>query len=142
MCFYFVINKKAENLKVGNQFLFSCSVKYNSATAACQASISFTISWSLLKLMFIVLAMPSNISFSVEPFFSCPQSFPVSESFPMSWLVTSGGQNIGASVSTSVLPEYSGLISFKIFWFDLLAVQGTLQSLLQHHNSKSLILQH
>ena len=53
----------------------------------------------------------------------------------MSWLVTSGGQNIGASVSTSVLPEYSGLISFKIFWFDLLAVQGTLQSLLQHHNS-------
>ena len=106
-------------------------------TAACQTFLSFTISLSLFKLMFIVLAMPSNISFSVEPFFSCPQSFPVSESFPMSWLVTSGGQNIGASVSTSVLPEYSGLISFKIFWFDLLEVQGTLQGLFQHYSSKA-----
>ena len=58
----------------------------------------------------------------------------------MSWLFASGGQSIGASASESVLPEYSGLISFKIDWFDLLAVQGTLKSLLQHHSLKASIL--
>ena len=60
----------------------------------------------------------------------------------MSWLFTSGDQNIGASASASVLPmsEYSGLISFRTDWFDLLAVQGTLKSLLQHHSSKASIL--
>ena len=57
---------------------------------------------------------------------------------------SSGGQSIGVSASASVLPsnEYSGLISFRIDWFDLLAVQGTLKSLLQHHSSKASILQH
>ena len=62
----------------------------------------------------------------------------------MSQLFPSGGQSIGASASASVLPsnEYSGLISFRIDWFDLLAVQGTLKSLLQHHSSKASILQH
>ena len=61
----------------------------------------------------------------------------------MSQLFTSGGQNIGVSHSASVLPmnEYSGLISFRMDWLDLLAVQGTLKSLLQHHNSKASILQ-
>ena len=59
----------------------------------------------------------------------------------MSQFFTSDGQSIGASVSASVLPnEYSGLISFRIDWFDLLAVQGTLKSLLQHHSSKASIL--
>ena len=59
----------------------------------------------------------------------------------MSWLFESGGQSIGASASTSVHPnEYSGLISFRIDWFDLLAVQGSLKSLLQHHSSKASIL--
>ena len=72
-----------------------------------------------------------TISFSVTPFSSCPQSFPESKSFPMSWLFASGDHSIGTSASVSVLPnEYSGLISFD--WFDLLAVQGTLKSLLQH----------
>ena len=60
----------------------------------------------------------------------------------MSQLFTSGGQSIGASASASVLHEYSGWISFRIDWFDLLAVQGTLKSLPQHHISKALILQH
>ena len=55
----------------------------------------------------------------------------------MSWIFTSGGQSIGASASN----EYLGLISFKIDWFDLLAVQGTLKSLLQHHSSKASIFQ-
>ena len=68
-----------------------------------------------------------------------PQSFPASESFPMNWLFASGDQSIGAS--TSVCPK-SGLISFRMDWFDLLAVQGILTSLLQHHNSKTSVLQH
>ena len=83
-----------------------------------------------------------DISSSVVPFSSCPQSFPASGYFPMSQLFASGGQNIGVSASTSVLPMniYSGLISFRIDWFDLHAVQGTLKSLLQHHSSKASIL--
>ena len=73
-------------------------------TAACQASLSFTISWSLLKLMSIELVMPSKHLILCGPFFSCPQSFPASRSFPMSQLFASGGQSIGVSASTSVLP--------------------------------------
>ena len=72
-------------------------------TAACQASLSFTISHSLLKLMSTESVMPSNISSSVSPFFSCPQSFPASGSFPMSHLFTPVGQSIGASALASVL---------------------------------------
>ena len=66
------------------------------------------------------------ICLHVAPFSSCPQSFPASGSFPVSWLFESHGQSIGASAS--VPNEYSGLISFRIDWFDLLAVQGTLKS--------------
>ena len=61
----------------------------------------------------------------------------------MSQLLTSGGQSIRALASVSVLPnEYSGLISFRIDWFDLLEVQGNLKNLLQHHSSKASVLQH
>jgi len=72
-------------------------------TAACPASLSITISWSLLKLMAIKSVMPS-ISSSAVPFSSCLQSFPASGSFPMSQFFTSGGQSIGVSASASVLP--------------------------------------
>ena len=83
-----------------------------------------------------------TISSSVAPFSSYPQSFPASGSFPMSQLFASGGQSIGASAPASVLPvEYSGLISFRIDWFDL-AVQGPLKSLLQHQNLKASVHQH
>ena len=71
-------------------------------TVECQASLSFTISWSLLKLMSTESVMPSNHSSSVAPF-SCSQSCPASESFPVSQLFASGGQGIGASASASVL---------------------------------------
>ena len=74
----------------------------NPYTAACQASLSCTISWSLIKLMSIELVMPSNHLILVTPFSSCPQSFPASGFSPMSWLFASGGQTIGASAS--VLP--------------------------------------
>ena len=83
-----------------------------------------------------------TISSSAIPFSSGLQSFPASESFPMSWLFASGGQSTGhLSFSLSISPsnEYSGLISFRMDWFDLLAVQGTLRSLLQHHSSKASI---
>ena len=74
-----------------------------------------------------------TISSSVVPF-SCLQSFPASGSFQMSQLFASGGQSIGVSASAS------GLISFRMDWFDLLEVQGTLKSLLQHHSSKASVL--
>ena len=80
-----------------------------------------------------------TISSSVIPFSSCPQSFPVSGSFPMSQLYASGGQSI-FSFNISPSNEYSGLISFRMDWLDLHAVQGTLKSLLQHHSSKASIL--
>ena len=83
-----------------------------------------------------------TISSSVIPFSSHLQSFPASGSFQMSQLFTSGGQSTGVSASTSVQysNEYSGLISFRMDWLDLLAVQGTLKSLFQHQSSKALIL--
>ena len=82
------------------------------------------------------------ISSYVVPFSSCLQSFPISRSFLVSQLFASGGQSIGCfSLSISHSNEHSGLISFTIDWFDLLAFQGTLKSLLQCHSSKTSILQ-
>ena len=81
-----------------------------------------------------------TISSSVRPFFSHLQSFPASESLQMSQLFVSGGQSIGISPSaSSPFNEHSGLISFRMDWLDLLAVQGTPKSLLQHHSSKASI---
>ena len=83
-----------------------------------------------------------TISSSVIPFSLCLQSFPASESFPLSALRISWPKYWSFSFSISPSNEYSGLISFRIDWFDLLAVQGTLKSLLQHHSSKASFLQH
>ena len=89
------------------------------------------------------------ISSSVIPFSSYPQSLPELGSFPMSQLFAWGGQSTGVSASASVLPmntqdwsplEWTGWISFRMDWLNLLAVQGTLKSLLQHHSSKASIL--
>ena len=83
------------------------------------------------------------ISSSVIPFSSCPQPLPASGYFQMSQLFAWGGQSIGVSASTSVLPnEHPGLISFRMDCLDLLAGQGTLKNLLQHHSSKPSILRH
>ena len=83
------------------------------------------------------------ISSSVVPFSSCPQSLLASGSFPMSQLFTWGGQSIWSfSFSINLSNEHPGLISFRMDWLDLLAVQGILKSLLQHHSSKVSILQH
>ena len=81
-----------------------------------------------------------TISSSVVPFFSCLQSFPVSGSFPVIQLCTSGGQSRGFSFSISHSSEYSGLISFRMDWLDLLAIQRILKGLLQHHISEPSVL--
>ena len=110
-------------------------------TTAPQVSLSFTISWSLLKLMLIVLVMLSNhlILFSF-----CLQSFPALGSFPMSrlftWTLFRWPKYWSFSFSISPSDEYSGLVTFRIDWFDLRAVQGTLKNLLQHHSSRASIL--
>ena len=110
-------------------------------TAACQVSLSIINSWSLLKLMSIESMMPYNhLSSSVIPFSSCLKSFPASGYFQMSQLFSSGGMYWTLNFNISPSSDYSGLIPFRMDWLALLAVQGTLKSLLQHHSSKALIL--
>ena len=91
-------------LSTGFLLLSPVQLLATSQTAICQASLSFTISRSLLKLMSTESMMPSNHFILCHPFFSCPQSFPAWGSFQMSQLFASGGQSIGVSASTSVLP--------------------------------------
>ena len=112
-------------------------------TVARQASLSFTISWSLLKLMSTESVMPSNLLILCHPLLLPPSIFPSIRVFsnelalcirwPKSW-----------SFSFCISPsnEYSGLMSFRMDWLDLLAVQGTLKSLPQHHHSKASIFGH
>ena len=83
--------------------------------------------------------MPSNHLICCCPFSFCPQSFPAPGSFPMSGLFSSVANYWNFRFSISPSNEYSGLISFRIDWFHLFIVQGTLKSLLQHHNSKASI---
>ena len=104
-------------------------------TAACQTSLSFTISWSLLKRMSIESVMPSNHFKLCYPLLLL-SFFPSSGSFLMSAVGIRWPKYWDFSFSINPSNEYSRLISFRIDWFDLLAVQGTLKSLLQHHNSK------
>ena len=110
-------------------------------TAAHQAFLSITNSWSFLKLMSIEWVMPSNHLIHCHPLFLPPSIFPnirvfCSESvFHIRW-----PKYWGFSFSISPSNEYSGLISFRMDWLDLLAVRGTLKSLLQHHSSKASIL--
>ena len=93
-------------------------------TAARQASLSFTISWSLLKLMSIESVIPSNHLILCRPLL-LPSIFSSISSFPTSWFFASDGRRIGASALASVLPMNSGLISFRMDWLDPLAFQGT-----------------
>ena len=105
-------------------------------------SLSITNSQSLLRFMFVELVMPFNHLIPYHPLL-LPSSFPTSGSFLMSQFLASSGQSTGASASASVLPmNIQELISFRMDWLDLLVVQGTLKSLLQHHISKASILWH
>ena len=112
-------------------------------TASHQASLSITNSQSLLKLMSIDWVIPSNHLILCHPLLLLPSIFPSIRVFSNKSVFAIGGQNIGSS-SFSISPskEYSGLISFRMDWLDLLAVKGTLKTLLQHHSWKASILQH
>jgi len=112
-------------------------------TAACQASLSITNTWNLLRLMSIELVMPPNHLFFSHPFLLLPLIFLTFRVFSNeSVLCIRWPKYWSFSFSISPSNEYSGLISFRMDWFNLLAVQGTLKSLLQHHSSKASILQH
>ena len=109
---------------------------------ACQASLSITISWSLLKLMSIELVMPPNHLILCHPLLLLPLIFPSIRVFSSdSVLHIRWSKYWSFSFSISPSNEYSRLISFRMDWLDLLAVQGTLKSLLQHHSSKAPVLQ-
>ena len=111
--------------------------------AVRQASLSITTSWSLLKLMSIEMAMPSNHLILCCPLLLPPSIIPSIRVFPNeSVLRFRWPKHCSFGFSISPSNEYSGLIFFRIDWFDLLVVQGTLKSLLQHHSSKASILQH
>ena len=111
-------------------------------TAAHQASLFITNSRSLLKLMSIELMMPSNHLILCHPLFLPPSIFPSIRVFSNeSALLIRWPKFWSFSFSISPSNEYSGLISFRMDWLDLLAVQGTLKSLLQHHSPKASILQ-
>ena len=108
--------------------------------AACQASLSITNSGSLLKLMSIESVMPSNHLILCHPLL-LPSIFPSIRAFSNeSVLCIRWPKDWSCSFSISPCNDYSGLISFRMDWLDLLAVQGTLKSLLQHHSSKASIL--
>ena len=112
-------------------------------TAALQASLSITNSWSLLKLMSIESVMPSNHLILCHPLLLLSSIFPSIRVFYSELALGIRWPNFWSfSFSISASNEHSGLISFRIDWSDLFAVQGTLKRLLQHHSSKALILQH
>ena len=111
-------------------------------TAARQASLSITNSQSLLKLISIELVMPPSHLILCGPLLLLPSIFPSIRVFSNeSVLHIKWPKDCSFSYSINPSKEYLGLISFRMDWLDLLAVQGTFKSLLQHHSSKALILQ-
>ena len=111
--------------------------------AARQASLSITNSWSLLKLMSIESVMSSNHLILCHPLLLLPSIFPSIRVFSNESALCIRWPNYWSfSFNISPSNEYSGLVSFRMDWLDLLAVQGTLKSLFQHHSSKASILQH
>ena len=125
---------------------FSRSVVSNSVTpwiAARQASLSNTDSWSLLKLMPIELVIPSSHLILCRPLLFLPpiplsiRVFSIESTLPMRW-----PKYWSFSFSISPSNEHQGLISFRVDWLDLLAVQGTFKNLLQHYSSKASIFRH
>ena len=119
----------------------SCPTFVTPWTAGPQASLSITNSWSLFKLTSIESVMPSNHLILCHPLFLLPSVFPSIRVFSNeSALHIRWPKYWSFSFSISPFNEYSGLISFRMYWLDLLAVQGTLKNLLQHHSSKASIL--
>ena len=133
---------KQQNFQFGS-VAQSCLLFATPWTTACQASLSFTISQSLLKLTSIELVMPSNHLIFCCPLLFPPSIFPSIRVFSNESVLHIRWPNYWSfSFSISLSSEYSGLISFRFDWLDLLTVQGTLKSLSQHNNSKGSILWH
>ena len=131
------------NLFSSVQLLSSVRLFATPWTAACQASLSITSSQSLLKLMSIESVMPSNHLILCHPLLLPPSIFPSISIFSNeSVLRIRWPKYWSFSLNISPSNEYSGLISFRMNWLDLLAVQGTPKSLLQHHSSKASTLWH
>ena len=120
---------------------FSCSVVSDSVTpwtAACQASLSITNSWSLPKFMSIKSVMPTSHLILCHPLLFLPSMFPSIRIFANeSALRIRWPKYWSFSFNISPSNDHSGMISFRMDWLDLLVVQGTLKSLLQHHSSKA-----
>ena len=131
---FFLINSAAQSL--------SCVLLFVTPwTAACQASLSITNSWRLLKFTSIESVMPSNRLILCRPLLLLPSIFPSIRVFSNeSALRIRWPKYWSFSFSISPSSEHSGLISFRMDWLDLLAAQGTLKSLLQNHSSKASIL--
>ena len=131
------------NRKRFNSVTQSCLTLSTPQTATHQASLSITNSRSLSKLTSIDSVMPSNHLILCHPLLLPPSVFlSIWVSSSESVICIRWPKYWSFSFSTSPSNEYSGLISFRIDWFDLLAIQGTLKSLFQHHSSKASILQH
>ena len=111
------------------------------ASVVCQAPLFSTTSWSLLELVSIDSVILSKHLILCCPLFLPPSIFPSIRAFNVSILHIRWPKYWSFSFSISPSNEYSGLISFRMDWLDLLAVQGTLKSLLQHHSSKASILE-
>ena len=118
-----------------------CPILCDPMEAAHQASLSITNSWSLFKFMSIESGMPSNHVILCRPLLLLPLIFPSIRVFSNDSILRNRWPKYWSlSFSISLSNEYSGLISFRMDWFYLLAAQGTLKSLLQHHSSKASVL--
>ena len=141
---------ETDNNKVNTWFISCCSVAKSCLTLCNPMNCStpgFSVYHCLPEFAQTQVHWVSDViqpSHPVIPFSSCPQFFPASKSFPMRpfFIHIRWPKYWSFSFSISPSNEHSGLISFRIDWFDLLAVQGTLQSLFQHHSSKASIFQH
>ena len=135
-----VINIKAQFFDKFSSVAQLCFTLCNPTDCSTQAFLSITNSWSLHILMCIESVMPSNYLILCHPLFLLPSICPSIRIFSNESVLIKWPKYWSFSFSISPSNEYSGLISFRIDWFELLAVQETLKSLLQHHNSKASIL--
>ena len=130
-----------KNLVQSVQWLSHVQLFATPWTATCQAFLSITNSWSLIKLMSIGSIMPSKRLILCHPLLLLPSILPSIRVFSNELALHQVAKVLNFCFSLSTSNEYSGLISFRIDWFDLLVVQGILKSLLQHHSLKASILQ-
>ena len=142
-CFVFIPLVSGVGVGISVQSLSHVQLFVTPWTAACQTSLSITNSQSLLKLMSIESVMPSKHLILCHPLLLLPSIFPsIRVFFNESALLIKWPQYWSFSFNISLSDEHPGLVSFRMDWLDLLAVQETLKSVLQHHSSKASIFWH